>query len=227
MAVESTPISVPLERAIAEYRKSPFSPEVVTNYWRAKLRSDGKRIGLDISVSDCNWTEAEIKRPMVDVKGKEVPSMMVFVPQELTGKEGLVKLGQMYQKMVSSSVQEGTAAIQDSPDVNKRSGWIKVEATIDSPNINTTQKDLENHAKDKEYSRQRLSAYILASQASKDLKGHYLDEGSTRSRLGSRYGSFAVRAGFNEDGYLNVLWDLYPQDHYPRMGGRFEEVKKA
>lgn len=228
MTAESTPISVPLERAIAEYKKSPFSPEAVTNYWRAKLQADGKRIGLNISVPDCDWTKGKIRKPMIDVKGNEVPSMMVYIPEELTGTEGLVKLGQMYPKMNNRFVQEGTT-VQDSPDANKRGGWIKVEATIDTPNLNTTQKELEDHARSKKYSSQRLNVYILASQASKDSTGRYLGEEATATRphLGSRDGNDAVYPSFHSDGRLYVGWNLYPQSHTVYIGGRFEEAKKA
>lgn len=224
---ETIPSKDVLEKAIAEPEINPFFPEaVITKFWKVKLQADGKRIGLNISVPDCNWTEEEIRKPMKDNRGNEVPSTMVYVPQELTGKEGLVKLGQMYPKMESWSVQEDTA-VQDSPDANKKGGWIKTEAAIDAPNLDTTQKDLEYHAKDKEYFPQTLNTFILASQASKDLTGHYLDEGSTWSRLGSRDGGDVVRASFGSDGRLNVSWHLNPRAHGSSMGGRFEEVKKT
>ncbi|MDO8620719.1 MAG: hypothetical protein Q7R31_00320 [Candidatus Levybacteria bacterium] len=218
-------ISLPSVTASVEVK--PFSPEAVTNYWRTKLQADGKRIGLSISVPDCSWTEAEIRKPMVDVKGNEVPSMLVYVPQELMGKEGLVRLGQMYPKMNNWSVQEDTS-VQNSPDANKKGGWVKVEAIVDAPNLNTTQEDLEQHAKDKKYFAQTLNTFILASQANKDLTGRYLDEGSTWSRLlGSRRASGVVHADFGSGGYLFVGWGLGPQGHGSGIGGRFEEVKKA
>lgn len=74
----------------------------------------------------------------------------------------------------------------------------------------------------------RLSAYILASQASKVLTGHYLDEGSTWSRLlGSHDEGHVVRASFYSDGDLHVVWALDPEFRYPSIGGRSEGVKKA
>lgn len=224
---ETAPLNDVLDRVIAELRINPFSPEAVTNFWKTKLEADGKRIRLAISVPDCNWTEEEIRKPMKNNKGNEIPSMMVYVPQELTGTEGLVKLGQMYPKMRSWDVQEGTT-VEDSPDANKRGGWIKVEASVDAPNINTTQGDLEKHAKKQGYLGQRENSYILASQASKDLTGHYLDEGFTSSRLlGSRDGGHMVNTYFYSHGHLVISRDLYPQSHGALMGGRFEEVKKA
>lgn len=218
---------IPLQTPENPVEINPFSPEAVTNFWRTKLQVDGKRIGLGIKVPDCNWTEEEIRKPMVDNKGKEVSSMMVYVPEQLTGEKGLKRLGKMYPGMDSWAVKEGTI-VQDSSDVNKKSGWVKVEATVDAPNLDTTQEGLENHAREKKYSPQRLNTYILASQASRDLTGHYLDEKSTYSRLpGSRCGGGVVRARFGSDGGLHVNWILGPRNHGANLGGRFEEVKKA
>ena len=193
------------------------------------MQADGKRIGLDISVLDCNWTKREMRKPMIGINGAEVPSMMVYIPQELYGQEGLIKLGQMYPKMNIWPVQKETVAwvMRDSPDSSKKGRWIKVEATIDAPNINTTEKDLKNHAKAKKYSRQRLITYIFASQASKDLTGHYLDEESTWSRLGTHFQSEVAYVRFHSDGDLTIPWPLDPQAHGAGIGGRFEEVKKA
>ena len=232
-----------LIQSIVELKTNFFSPEAITKFWKAKLQADGKRIGLDISVPDCNWTEKEIRKPMTGVKGKKVPSMMVYVPQELTGQEGFDKLGQMYPKMKFcdpkagpiTQIREGIirrvreeTLIQDSPDGSKKGGWIKVEATIITPNLNTTQEDLEKHAQKLGYSSQTLSTYILVSQARKNLTGHYLDKGSRWSRLDSRYDEEdVVCATFGWDGFLALYFNLRPQDYNPRTGGRFEEVKKA
>ncbi|KKQ27754.1 MAG: hypothetical protein US43_C0027G0005 [Candidatus Levybacteria bacterium GW2011_GWA1_37_16] len=216
-------------QSIAELKVNLFSPEAITKFWKAKLQADGKRIGLDISVLDCNWTKREMRKPMIGINGAEVPSMMVYIPQELYGQEGLIKLGQMYPKMNIWPVQKETVAwvMRDSPDSSKKGRWIKVEATIDAPNINTTEKDLKNHAKAKKYSRQRLITYIFASQASKDLTGHYLDEESTWSRLGTHFQSEVAYVRFHSDGDLTIPWPLDPQAHGAGIGGRFEEVKKA
>ena len=218
-----------LMQSIAELKVNLFSPEAITKFWKAKLQADGKRIGLDISVLDCNWTKREMRKPMIGINGAEVPSMMVYIPQELYGQEGLIKLGQMYPKMNIWPVQKETVAwvMRDSPDSSKKGRWIKVEATIDAPNINTTEKDLKNHAKAKKYSRQRLITYIFASQASEDLTGHYLDEESTWSRLGTHFQSEVAYVRFHSDGDLTIPWPLDPQAHGAGIGGRFEEVKKA
>lgn len=217
-----------LTQAIAELKTNLFSPEAVTNYWKAKLQADGERIGLTIFVPACNWTEKEIKRPMKDSQGNEIPSAMIYVPQELTRQEGLRKLGRMYPEMASCWAVQDDTPVQDSSDANKGGGWIKVEATVNAPNLNTTQENLRDHALKQRYSGQRLNTYILAAQASKDLTGHYLDEGSTVARLlGSCLGeNNVVRARFSPGGSLEVWWHLFSWHYGPNLGGRFEKKKK-
>lgn len=214
-----------LKQAILEYSDGELTPELVTNYWRAKLKVDGKRARLNLEVPDCNWTEEEIKRPMVDIKGNPIPSMMVYKPEQIKGKEGLILLGKMYPKMASHSVRKDARTI----DTYEASGWVKVEATIDAPNRHTRQKELEGFAKKQGYLGQRLSTYILASQASKDLSDteSYLDQGNTWSRLlGSRAAGRDAFARFGSDGDLCVRWGRLPQYHIPDLGARFEDVRR-
>lgn len=97
-----------LTQAITELKANPFSPEAVTNYWRAKLQADGEKIGLAISVPDCNWTEKGIRKPMKDTQGREISPMMVYVPAELTRQEGLRKLGLIMYPASCWAVQEDT-----------------------------------------------------------------------------------------------------------------------
>lgn len=213
-----------LQTAIVAYREGQFYPKVVTKYWSAKLAVDGARADLNIAVPDCNWTEEEMRRLMKDVSGKDVQGMMVYHPQELLGKAGLVRLRQMYPEMNSYATSEDTPIT----DTHKTIGWIKVEAPIDAPNLNTTQKDLEEHAKRAGFLPQRLTTYILASQATKDLIDEYFDHSPTYARLlGSRDGGGVVGAGFAPSGRLLVARLLSPGDHDPDLGGRFEEVKRA
>ena len=207
-----------LTQAIERYKGEPFNPELVTNYWRAKLQADGVKVGIDIVVPDCDWTEEEIRRPMVDIKGNAIGGMMVPVLGEIT----LPLLGKMYPKIAGYSVREDTPI----KDTHKTSGYVKVEATIDAPNRNTRPKELEDFAKKQGYLGQREITYILASQASKNLIDQYFDQGETWSRLlGSRSGGYPPDARFNPDGDLVVGWHLGPQDPHLHLGARFEEVK--
>lgn len=214
------PETVPQVNLLAQIIKDRLStPEQVTSYWRTKLQADGERVEADISVPDCDWTAEEIARPMVDVLGNEVPGVMVY--NSFQGKEGLSILGRMYPEMNHSYVGANTP-ITDTED---RIGWFKVEATVDAPNRDTNQAQLEAFAKKQGYIGQRLSTYILVAQAIKDLTGQYSDQGNTLSRLlGSRDEGHVIYVYFSPFGELYAGWNLALAYHYPRLGGRFEEV---
>lgn len=223
-----------LAQAIAEYRRGPITPELMTKYWREKLKIGGERVGLNILVPDCDWTEEEIRRPMLDIMGNTVQGMMVYNPEELRrGRMGLIRLGEMYPGMASYTVGRNTLIT----NTHETRGWIKVEATIGAPNLNTSREELVNFARRQGYLGQRESTYILASQASKDLTGRYFDEGGTWSRLlGVRGESIIFRnrryvmgvgAHFDSDGRLHVDWGLGSLVNVPDLGARFEEVKRA
>ena len=216
-----------LTQTIEEYRKGPLTPELVTNYWRAMLRVDGARAGLNIEVPDCDWTEEQIKRPMVDIEGNPVPGMMIYFPEQLRGKEGKIHLEEMYPEMANSSMYDRSLSITDT---HKTTGWIKVEAAIETPNRNTRQKALEAFAKKQGYLGQRENAFILASKASKDLTGSYFGQrgrGTFCKLLGSPYASRVMYALLNSDGNSYIFWLISPPDQSPFLGARFEEVKRT
>ena len=211
-ATEQTRNQELLKQAIEEYKRGPVTPDVVTNYWKAKLP--------DLAIPACDWSPEQVQAPMKDIKGNDVPG--ILVPD--TDKISLPLLGRRYPSMVSYSVREDTPVT----DTHETRGYVKVYAAIDSPNRVTTQSQLEKFAEKEGYLGQRLRTYILTSQASKDLTGKYFDEGDTSSRLlGSRDGGSVIDARFRRNGYLTVHWDLRPDAHGPDLGGRFEEVKKA
>jgi len=214
-----------LTQTIEEYRKGPLTPELVTNYWRANLQVDGARAGLNIEVPDCDWTEEEIKRPMVDIEGNAVPGMMIYFPEQLIGKEGKIHLEEMYPEMANSSMYDRSLSITDT---HKTTGWIKVEAAIETPNRNTRQKALEAFAKKQGYLGQRENAFILASKASKDLTGSCFGQRGTCCRLlGSPYAGRVMYALFNSDGNSYIFWLVSSEDQTPLLGARFEEVKRT
>ncbi len=196
------------------------TPELVTSFWRTKLQADGKRAGIDIVVPDCDWSAEAIQRPMIDKDGNLILGMLVPALDELT----LPLLGRMYPLMRSYAVAENTPIT----DTHETRGYIKVYASVDAPNRDTTQTQLEEFARKQGYIGARLRTYILASQASKDFTGKYLDQEDTSSKLlGSLRGGGVLSAYFRPDGFLDVIWGLGPEGHGSRLGGRFEEVKKA
>ncbi|MDD5147201.1 MAG: hypothetical protein PHV63_01455 [Candidatus Daviesbacteria bacterium] len=221
MVIESG--SSHLRQAIIAYDacRDRLTPQLVTAYWRTKFRVNGAKVGLDIVVPDCDWTEEEIRRPMMSISGEGVLGMMVYRPPEIT----LPLLNRLYplMGMATDFVEEDSLVI----DTHGTTGWIKVEASINAPNCNTFQKDLKNFIERSGYFGQRLIVYILASQASKDLTGRYFDQEPIYCRLfGSRYRSRVISAGFDPSGYLGFDWRLDPNFRDRFLGARFEEIKR-
>lgn len=205
-----------LQSMAEEYSTQPHTPELVTKFWQTFLETSVKGQGLDISIPvvSCDRTAEELEA--LKKEGRMwVPQTQLTYPQ----------LGQIFPKMQSYTVQKDSP-IKD--EFGQDAKGVDVEVDADAPNRNTTQKDLENLFKKQGRKGMKLSTYILASQASKVLTDHYLDEGFIWSRLlGSRNEGFVVDANFGPDGCLYVGWVLGPRGRGPCFGGRSEGVKKA
>lgn len=209
----------PLKKAIEEYGRGPLTPEIVTNFWRTKLAGDGKKIGLNFPVPDCDWDIEAIRRPMRDFRGQEILGMMVYLPDVFLGGEGLKRLSSMYPNL-----HIGTGFF--STDTHQTTGWIKVEAAVDAPNLDTDQQQLGEFASQNGYRPQRLRTYVLASEASKQLNGQLFDENGTTTRLLGTLENGNIGATLYSDGSLHVLLNFSPATRSLNVGGRFEEVKK-
>lgn len=211
-------------QAIRELRNA-ITPETVTDYWRTRFRIDNSRI----LVPDCGWSQKEISRPMKLIRDSDITGGMIYLPEELTGKEGLVRLGKMYPGLRGKA--EGSYTLEeDTPVANVYDtyGWIKVEATSISPNRNTNEEGLRTFAREQGYQMQRETVYVLGSLMHHDLTSQFFDEGGkTWSRLGGSHGGGGVIAAcFYPDGYLRVLLAVDPKEHNEQFGGRFEQVMR-
>ena len=202
-----------LEQATREYKNKHDSPELLTQFMRSFWQEAGQKIGRSIVVDKFPLTAKEIKEK------QEKGQMAIFVPAEVNR----VDLGKMFPKMESWAVQEGNSAV----DVINNSGWFWIEASVDAPNRNTTQRQLEEKFKKEGKQGQSLRTYIVGGQVSKLLTNRYFDEGATWSRLlGSRDEGRVLLAGFFSNGGLDVFSNWYPGSHSESIGGRSEEVIK-
>lgn len=203
-----------LEQATIEYRNEPTNPETLTKFMDAFWVDAGQRIGKRFIVDKFPLTTKEIK------KRQEKGEMAVFVPANVSR----VDLGKMFPKMGSWSVEEGNPIVKKVDN----SGWLWIEASINAPNINTTEEDLENIFKKAGKQGQSLRTYIIGAQVRKLLFDSYFDEGLTSSRLlGSYDKSGFLIAYFASVGVLSFILNSTSKHHDGYTGGRSEEVIKA
>lgn len=204
-----------LEQAVREFKEKPYTPEAVTQYWQTLWQVWGEKAGL--LVPSCDRTAEEI------TKLKKEDRKLVYVPDELASQENRHLLGQIFPELQSYSVKKGNLITNES----SQGGWFDIEASPDSPNRDTTEKDLEKLFKKQGKVGQRANVYIVGSQDAKLQTGHYFDENTSSRLLGSRRGGHVVVVSSRVDGRLHVAWRLGPRDRDSRWGGRSEGVKKT
>lgn len=193
------------------------TPEILNQAFNEIWDLRGQLIGVVLEVTPCPLTQEELS-------GRKERGISVgYLPKELATQQDRHKLGEMFPKMQSQSVQEGNSVTND----ESPSGWFDYEAAIDAPYLDTKEGQLMDRLKKDERQILTLNQYIVAGQDSKLFTGKYLDETRTYVRLGSRYGGRVVRAYFGPHGRLHVGSLLRPGDHDPGFGGRSSGVKKA
>ncbi len=211
----------PLRQAAQELNRNFFNPEAVTNFQQAFWQVPRGGEGFTFDIPPLSATSEQLKKPFIDIEGRELLPLTIYIPEELRGKEGLIKLGKMFPELGSYSVKEGTPI----EDVYHRTGYIRVEGVIDSPNPNTNEDQLRKHFNSQGVLGQRLITYIIASRQMKIIKGQYPDQGTTWSRLlGSRGDGRAVCAHCLPGGRVHVDRGLGPRDRGASLGARSEEV---
>lgn len=208
--------------AVAECKKGPLTPELVTKTFRTIWQEREKLVpeelaGVKFEVSPCPFTIEELASR--EKKGLRLG----YLPQVLATQENRHILSKMFPKMQSASIQEGNNVTNDQNPF----GWFDYEASIDAPYLDTTEKQLVDKLGEK--NRQLLSEnqYIIAGQDSKLFVGEYLDEKNTSVRVGSCSEGHLVNACFSSDGSLDVRWDLGPRRSDPSLGGRSSGVNRT
>jgi len=200
-----------LRDATKEYKNNLGNSELLTKFMCAFWQEAGQKIGKNYTVSKFPLKSEEIKERTKNGQ------MAIFVPAEVSR----VDLGRMFPKMKSWAVQEKNLAV----DTINNSGWLWIETSVDAPNRNTTQRQLEEKFKKEKKQGQSLRNYIVGSQISKLLTDKYFDQRVTWSRLLVSYrGCWVLGARFNSVGCLSVNSDWFPGFCNENVGGRSEEV---
>ena len=207
----------PLASVIEAYQNQPHTPELVTQTHQAIWQVRGELVGATYEVTPCPYTQEQLAD--LEASGKRVG----YLPAELTTQQTRHKLGEMFPKMQSHSVQKDNSVKND----ENPSGWFDYEAAIEAPYLDTKEGQLKDAIKKDGRTILSLNQYIVAGQDSKLFTGQYLDEVRTWVRLGSRDGGRIVDARVDRGGDLSVLWGLGAGLHYPDLGGRSSGVNKA
>lgn len=205
-----------LEQAVKEFKEKPHTSEVVTEYWRTLWSIWGKKVGLSLTIPACDRTAQEIEQ--LEEEGRK----LVYVPDELANQENRRLLARIFLDLQPSSV-----TINSVTNESSQGGWFDIEASPDSPNMNTKEEDLKTQFKKQGKVGQRVNTYIVGSQDAKLQAGHFFDEDTISRLLGSHSEKSVVLARFSERGHLFVDWRLRPQESGSLLGGRSEGVKKV
>lgn len=209
--------------SLTEPRDAALTPETLTELHQSIWSERGSRIGLDITVSPCPYTAAELAD--LDAAGRRVG----YLPPEVAYRSNRHLLGEIFPAMDCYSLQPSNEV----ENLVTRPGWFDYEAAIDAPYGDTTEHQLlEQVAAD---GRQliNMNQYIVASQDSRLFTGHYLDERRTWPRIGIlvtgrivcvRFDGDEMAEGLGDEppqsGALLTAYDLHHDFHAPYTGGR-------
>lgn len=200
-----------MEDATREYKNNLNSPELLTQFMCAFWQEAGQKIGKHYIVS-----KFPLKSKEIEERGKN-SQIAIFVPEGVNR----VDLGKIFPRMKNWAVQEGNSVI----DTINNFGWLWIESSVDAPNLNTTQGQLEGKFEKEKRQGQSLRTFIVGGQINKLLTDKYFNEGPTWSRLlGSCSGSLVLGSFFDPVGGLDVYSLLDPEGHSEHLGGRSEEM---
>lgn len=195
-----------LALATGELRSKP-SREHLAEFEQAIWNINRFAMGLsekDVAVTDCPWTDDEVRKFMRSDIG-------LFLPEVASTAEGLSLLSKAYPAMrwdeqgVPSSVRN----VDERDNVINLFGWLRTERKIDAPNTKTDEEKAKKVIAGKGRLAQTLNVYGEAGQVSKLLQAKYLDEDWTWVRvLASRVGGRVVSADFSPVGCCDVGWGL-------------------
>jgi len=202
-----------LEEATREHKNNPDDPKRLTDLYITFWAKYGQIIGKICTVDTYPLGSREIR------EGIKKEQRDIFKPANVS----LVDLGRMFPKMGGWAVAEGNSVV----DTINNSGWLRIEASVDAPNRNTTQGQLEEKFRKERKQGQSLRTYIIGGQTSKLLTDKYFDQGINWSRLpGSCRGGRVLDSRFHSVGSLYVYSHLHPGYRHEFIGGRSEEVIK-
>jgi hypothetical protein len=192
---------------VSEYRSSwennMLTPDSVDNYFQAFWRRKGEQIGLSqqLAIPACDRSVEELAALRREERG------VILMPDEIMGDKGSALLGKMFPVLQTWSTDRNAAAFFDT---SGKGGCIDIEMDLYSRHKDVTEPQARELFSSQRKQIQRLQTYIVGSNISKELIGHYFDEEGS-SRIALDYPRDAtIDAAFSSDGQLIIIANLDP-----------------
>lgn len=207
---------------IQEYKTAKvYTPELVDYTWQGIWKNIGEAVGYSYKVPRCDRTPEELQE--LKVAGRSA----LLLPTDIYTPGGLMRFAKAFPSMKAFF-----GVFNEAVYVSYRSdkgGCIDIEMSIDAPfrgrRWGYNRKELWQRIKDDGRIDQRLPTYVMGSQFSELLTGHYFDSSGTSSRLtGSVYRGEELEVWFKSDGQLHYL-ACHPDVCRLSLGGRSEGRK--
>jgi hypothetical protein len=225
------------ERGIVGHRREspmlvPDTPEMQTAQWQKIFDLISKRIGQNIVVPKCVYTEGQIKERI------KAGRMLVFVPEVLSVATSYSLLCQGLPRVADALTESGQRVYYE--NVVDQSGWMDVEKGRETPNRDIGPIGLMDQFQSENREGMTANTYIIASLYNNILSGWFFDqdiseesyfsnEASMSALLGSRsgkhltnnvYGYFAFPTSEVHITDQRAMW--YGEDWtiYGNLGGR-------
>lgn len=187
--------------------------------WAERTRSFGR----SPEVTPCPYSAGELA--VLEAEQRRVG----YVPVEFATRSGRALLGEIFPLMGCYSLD----ADNEVENIVSASGWFDYESAIDAPFLGSDEASLLTAVAAEGRHLLSINQYIVASQDSKYVTGHYLDERRTWARIGIRVTGRIVSVRFDGDevaegmgdetpvpGSLLTGYDLRSDFRMPFLGGR-------
>ncbi|MCL4354151.1 hypothetical protein M1349_01630 [Patescibacteria group bacterium] len=208
------------------FNKEPQSARLISETWEAVFdywSDSAKNAGLvvpNIKVEPLNVPLSSLNETIFDSEGLLIPTMMIFYPPVLRGKDGLILMGKMFPQLGTRTVKDNTSLQSE----NDFTGWLNVEAVFEAPNVNTTEHQLREHFNSTGRIGMSENQYIIFSLFTKLAFGRYVDYSVLCRLLDSRLENYVINARFGASGDLHVNSHLRPSLQGEELGGRSIKV---
>lgn len=147
-----------------EFLYAPNNPQVITAVWRSLLP--------DVHVPSCKWQAADIAEPVVDINGESHAPLMVPDIADFQGPEGLTRLVKRFSLIDPSNYARLKSVVSyGAPNL-----FVKIEASIDSPNLYTSEDELRDYLANTGKTGITEQVYILGALFAKLMTDTYFDQ---------------------------------------------------